>query len=117
MGGNRVIYYRLKMIDADGRTTYSRVVAVINDKEGIILTAAYPNPVTDHVNINISAARPSVVSFELTSLSGVVVKKWSANLSAGTNSIQADTRSLPAGIYYLKAVEGENKALLKLVKQ
>lgn len=117
LGGSGAIYYRLKMIDADGTVTYSRVVAVITDKDGFLLTAVYPNPANDKVTVSASAARATTISCQLVNLSGVVVKKWSAQLNEGTSTIQIDTRLLAPGVYYLQVTDQQHSAVVSLVKQ
>lgn len=81
------------------------------------MTTVYPNPVKDNLSVTISAAKPSVVSFELVSLSGIVVKRWAAALKEGVNTIQADTRTIQAGIYYLQATGNGARSVVQLVKQ
>lgn len=117
IGQSGAVYYRLKLIDADGKTTYSRVVALVMDQDGIVLTTVYPNPVQDNLSVTISTAKPATVNLELVSLSGIVVKRWTANLREGVNTIQADTRSLASGIYYLRAGGNGKSAVVQVVKQ
>jgi hypothetical protein len=47
--GVKKLYYRLQMIDKDGRFTYSKVaiVEILNDKVFVV----YPNPAKDHLFI------------------------------------------------------------------
>ncbi|MCX6319658.1 MAG: T9SS type A sorting domain-containing protein [Bacteroidetes bacterium] len=117
MGGNRAIYYRLKMIDADGKITFSRIVAVINDSEGILLTTVYPNPVRDKVNITLAAARATSATLELVSVSGKIVSRSSLSLSAGTNTVQTDMSTLTSGVYYLYIRGGGQTMVTALIKQ
>jgi len=115
--GKGVTYYRLKMIDADGKITYGKVVAVINDKTGIYITNIAPNPLRDQSTLTLSAARAGTVTFEVYSLSGVVVKRWNAAVAEGTNIITMQAGELPAGIYQLVATGQEARAVTRFVKQ
>ncbi|MBL7749541.1 MAG: T9SS type A sorting domain-containing protein, partial [Chitinophagaceae bacterium] len=115
--GKGVTYYRLKMIDADGKITYGKVVAVINDKTGIYITNIAPNPLTDRSTLTLSAAKAGTVTFEVYSLSGVVVKRWNAAVAEGTNIITMQAGELPAGIYQLVATGQEARAVTRFVKQ
>ncbi len=47
------LFYRIKQFDYDGQFSYSEI-AVLN-KENETVVSAYPNPVDDHINININA--------------------------------------------------------------
>lgn len=118
IAGSNVTWYRLKMIDADGKVSYSRVVAILNNNtDDIILTTVYPNPVKDKVNITIASPKNGNVSFELISLSGAVVKTWVSALVPGNNNVQADLSGVSAGTYYLRiAGTGTKKGLLLIVE-
>lgn len=112
-----VTYYRLKMTDADGTIKYSKVVAVINDNRGLIITAVVPNPVHKHATAIISSAKEGLVSLVIYDLSGGLIKQWQVTVSGGTNSINLPLQELRAGIYHLTANDGEIKNVYRFVKR
>jgi hypothetical protein len=44
--GAGITYYLLKMTDVDGSVSYSKVVAVVNQADGFVITSLSPNPAT-----------------------------------------------------------------------
>ena len=84
-------YYRLKIIDNDGRFEYSKIVLIENKKDKNV--AIYPNPTRDILNISTDNYEQSFIllnSIGQTVLQGDFLEK-SINL-----------QSLPSGFYYLK---------------
>jgi len=86
--------YRLKMIDLDGKYTYSRVCQISFDgRNGIVI---YPNPASDHINIQTDD--PGVVRvIKLSDLNGKTL--LSTTLLANDNRI--DIKTIAPGIYIL----------------
>jgi chondroitin-sulfate-ABC endolyase/exolyase len=92
-------YYRLKMADTDGKTSYSNVVSlnvVCNDK----LIEVYPNPAKDILSINISGYKGKV-SATLFDGKGQLVT--TSQFNNGKNSIAV--RSLASGVYTLSITD------------
>lgn len=96
-------FYRLRMIDQDGKYTYSDVVKVVNTQT--VTVTAYPNPAKDQMTI---VSSENTFSYEITDRLGNVLMKGIAGASIETISIE----QLPVGIYYLKIIAaGGNKTL------
>jgi hypothetical protein len=112
-----ITYYRLKMTDEDGKITYSKVAVIINDNTGLLITSLAPNPAQDKTVVSITAAKPGTVSFEMVNLAGAVVKKWSAPIAGGTNTITIQTGDIAAGIYHIQATAADARTIFRLVKQ
>lgn len=96
--GEGVQQYRLKMVDADGKTGYSAVRA-LNFGQGGGLSIA-PNPVTDRLIILAGSDEAKGTQVNVFSIQGQQV--WSSRIQAMVT--QADLSRLPAGVYYLKAI-------------
>ena len=90
---DNAVYYRLQIVDKDGKTTYSNTVLVKmnNDK---IITVVYPNPAKDilHVETNSSA------TFSLIDQSGKILLMTTNINGKGVINISG----VAAGVYYLK---------------
>jgi hypothetical protein len=86
-------YFRLKMVENDGKTTYSTILP-LNIVCGANAIVIYPNPANDVININIKGYA-SKVKMNLNDYSGstILIKR----LSNGSNQI--DCKNIPAGIY------------------
>jgi hypothetical protein len=95
-----VNYYRIKMIDADGKIWYSSMVSLIHAAKGMEIMPLTPNPVVSgSVNLKVSAAQKIQMQMEITDLQGRVVQKRFVNLFAGFNTIVINTARLPRGTY------------------
>lgn len=115
--GGGITYYRLKIMDEDGKISYSKTVAIVNQADGLVLTSLSPNPATSSSRLTISAGKTAPVSLAIYNASGTVVKRWSTVVSEGNTTVDIDVANLAAGVYNVIAVSGDSKSVLKLVKQ
>lgn len=109
-----VNYYRLKMTDADGKITYSTVVALIHAVAGIDVQHIAPNPIpANSFDVKISAAKVLQVELAVADMRGRIIQKRTVGLIAGFNIIPVNVCKLPKGNYllYVKASDGEMKIL------
>ena len=112
-------YYRLKMTDDNGVTTYSSVVALLSASKGFEIINITPNPVTNgQFKLNISAAEQGKMDIVITDMAGRIVAQQNANLISGFNAIDMKVGNLSAGTYqiYGSSANGKTK-VLHLVKQ
>lgn len=95
-------FYRLRMKDHDGTTTYSKVISLkINCDKTTVLV--YPNPVKDFLNINISMVSPrDILTAVLYDATGRLLVKKQLNNGSNTISMQ----KMAAGIYSLVVIQG-----------
>ncbi len=111
--GAGITYYRLKGIDADGKVSYSKVVAIINGAEGLVLTSLYPNPAQSEINISISSAKTEKVILDIYNLSGNKLLQWSQPVTNGNNVITKNTSGLKPGIYQLVITAANGKRIVQ----
>lgn len=117
----KVLYYRLKQVDKDGKFMYSITVAIpIQQREDVPITVkAYPNPFTQTITLEIlnvtSSGKKDRV--ELYSLEGkLLYKKRIVNLSNATVLLN-DLPQLTQGVYLLKTVIDKKLFTIKMVRQ
>lgn len=112
-------YYRLKMIDANGKISYSNIITLINASQGFDIMHIAPNPVTgNNFNLNISSAKATQMNIVISDLQGRVVKQASLSLIAGYNTSEINIQSLAPGTYQLYGSNGTDKSkLIRFVKQ
>jgi len=115
--GTGITYYRLKMTDVDGAVSYSKIVAVVNQADGFVITSLSPNPASSVTKLSISSAKMLPVSFAIYNTNGAIVKRWSSVIAEGNAVVDVDIARLPAGVYTIMAVSGTSKAATRLVKQ
>jgi Secretion system C-terminal sorting domain len=106
-------YYRLKMIDNDRAYTYSWIVAVNEAKEnkGIAL---YPNPVLSDAVIAHQQTLAGA-TFSIFSVHGQKVK--TVPVMPGTVQTKLSIAGLPKGMYTGVLINGNNRSMIRLVKQ
>jgi len=112
-----ITYYRLKMTDADGKISYSKLVAVINESEGLLITSLSPNPVMNEVFLNISSAKSGSIKLAIYDLSGRITSQWTDNVREGSNSVRFNTNKIAGGIYLLAVQLDDNRSVIRFVKQ
>jgi len=112
-----ITYYRLKMIDADGKITYSNVVALINDKAGLLITSLAPNPVQSQATLTITNAATGPVQFAIYDLRGRLVQQWQANTGEGSSTFTIQLGGLQAGLYHLLASGTGARSVYRFIKQ
>ena len=100
-------YYRLRQADADGRTSYSPVVAVAGTETGLAL---YPNPVADRLQVSGPAQAGRLV---VRDLAGRVVAHF--ELLPGPNEVAV--ASLRPGLYLVEWTDGLTVRRGRLQKQ
>lgn len=104
-------YYRLKMVDIDGKSNYSKTIAMKLDCSKSQLLV-YPNPVFDVLNINITNSEDNSTRAKLFDANGRLI--YSNNMISGTNTI--NMANLPKGIYLLQLINSTEVQNLKIIK-
>jgi hypothetical protein len=101
--------YRLKMVDIDGKYTYSPVISISFDKAASMIAAIYPNPTKDILNI-VVAETVDDLSVQVISQDGkIVLTKLLPTRGVHELSLSA----LSAGIYFIKTNRGDTYKLIK----
>ena len=104
-------YYRLKMIDVDGKVAYSNIVNVFFGKS--FTADVYPNPAKNDLNIVTVTETKQDVSFTIFDVTGreVMSQQMEVNKNNDLNSI--DISNLKPGVYNIR-FENTNHALLDI---
>jgi trimeric autotransporter adhesin len=113
-----VVYYRLKMSDIDNRFTYSKIIAInISSNETIVML--YPNPASagDNTTLMIAARKKGNASYSISDINGRTLQQMNVYLNEGSNTIQLETRLLPAGVYIINLSGDQTNRQLKFIKQ
>lgn len=77
--------------------------------------AAYPNPATDVLNLNLTLNNNESVVVSMSNVLGETVSSQKYNLSAGSNNIQMSTYNLEAGVYLITVSTGTSTATTRVV--
>lgn len=105
---NKPFFYRLKMVDFDGKFSYSKIILVDASKNKKGTLNVYPNPANDKVSVEWKSTATSSASLTIMDLTGRVYSTVNLKAVAGQNKQQLNTDFLPNGEYLIKIVTGEN---------
>lgn len=110
-------YYRLKIVDKDGKAWYSKILIVRNDAAGIELTMIYPNPFMDKVELVMNSNCNETVTIHIYDSKGVLSATRKAQTVRGLNVITINKLgNLQAGSYLLEVTGAARLVKAKLVK-
>lgn len=112
-----VVYYRLKMVDNDGKFKYSQVVMVRKEKKSLSGISINPNPVLSGASttVRLESERSSQVSLRVLDMAGRQVLQQQNNITSGTNSIQVNNLNKAATrfIHLIQLVNGNEQTTVK----
>jgi hypothetical protein len=104
-------FYRLRQIDADGKSWYSPVVRVDFEADQPGEMDLFPNPASAFIRVKIFAAEKQNSHLQICDASGRNILQKRNMLEAGINFIEVNISGLPFGYYwlYLKGERGVNE--------
>jgi Secretion system C-terminal sorting domain/Fibronectin type III domain len=108
-----MLFYRLKMIDADGSYKLSTVRVVAKTGDNMQEFLLYPNPAIGYVNITLPEAAAKDLQVRVTNQMGQIVK--TSRVSTGIQLIKLDISELPKGIYAVAIIGNEVVEVKKLI--
>ena len=116
---NGANFYRLKQIDIDGNSTFSKTVMVsVIEKQTSVSVLA--NPFHDNLTLNFSSSTNQQVYARLFDIAGqqISVEKWTIGAGTSTQSFSG-IEGLQTGMYILHVTGNEGQTLLnsKVIKQ
>ena len=100
---NHSMFYRLKMLDSDGKFSYSNVALVTGACSNPV--SVYPNPITDKIYINGAIGSP----YAIFDIKGSKLREGQLSKTTEVLNLQ----ELRPGIYFIRL----NGQSLKLIKQ
>lgn len=108
---NGKVYYRIKQVDLDGKSEYSKIVSV-QVKETLKEIKLYPNPANNQLYIGVPLISGKY-EVRITNVNGKLVKQL---LVPGNNSISMPIYDLADAVYFISVSDGNNKYQSKFVK-
>jgi hypothetical protein len=92
-------YYRLAMVDRDGRYAYSEV-KIVRGPSLVNKITVYPNPSSNYVNVSLGQGADTEVTIRLINTSGQVMMEKKTS-SAGGTTVTFPVQQYTAGLYIL----------------
>lgn len=113
-----VNYYRLKLVDLDGRTDVSNVIAVAFKGNGDKVMV-YPNPATDRLNLAVELPDQATVTLRILDATGRMVRELHPVMEPGQTALGIDVGNLAPGPYlvHLGSSNGAPLGTARFVKQ
>lgn len=111
-------YYRLKMIDNDGKFTYSNLVVIAGNKpEKIVINKINPNPFKNEINISIYLLQQQQLTMQLVDMAGRMAVTRAFTCTSGENKLVIyDLGSLSPGMYFIKVIAADAIVQQKAIK-
>lgn len=113
------VYYRLRLVDNNGRAELSKVLIVrLFKTANLKMVSVTPNPVLNDINVQVQLKHDSYVVMKITSNNGVEVARRSIRGAEGLNVFSLDgTSNLKPGAYMLEVIINSNERMsIKLIK-
>jgi len=111
-------FYRIKMIDENGKITYSHVILLLNSKVGFEIVNLQPNPVIASATLNISLAQKQTLKLFITDAKGSRIFQKDIIGQSGVHQEQINTSTFASGVYTVVLISemGEQKTI-RFIKQ
>jgi len=106
-------FYRLKMVDADGKYKYSNVVLlrVLNND---VLLSVFPNPTADKLNISISSSTNiAQIQLNVFDNGGKLITRQAVT---NNNTVSLDVSKYASGVYLLRIMYSGKEETIRFVK-
>jgi hypothetical protein len=109
-------YYRLKMVDLDGKFIYSKAISVTTDNSSLPLVI-YSNPFSDQIRLKINVSRPQNLILTVTDMLGKTYISQSYQAQNGDNFVNLQPSIGSSGMYILRIQGNSYDQTVKLEKQ
>jgi hypothetical protein len=107
-------YYKLKVVDIDGKLSFSPVIEVSTATTGNSLSL-FPNPANGQVNLRVFSAKEQSAKVTLVNTTGKVVRSLSIDMPGGEQTISLSLKDIAAGLYYVKVQTADEVKIFSLV--
>lgn len=114
---NKVVLYRLKQIDFDGKSEYSKTVAISVSQEAGKDVVVYPNPFSSAFTVQVETPVATLAKLELYDMQGRLVSTMERSLNAGTTAVDVTAwNASQSGVYILRVSYADTVKTIRLVK-
>jgi Bacterial Ig domain len=113
------LYYRLKLVDKDGKTAFSKILVVrVYKTKSLQSVSVTPNPAVNDIKVKVQLNENSYIVIKVMNNSGAEIMRKSARGVNGGNDYTLEGSSrLQTGVYYLEVIINSNERMMvKLIK-
>jgi GEVED domain/Secretion system C-terminal sorting domain len=107
-------YYRLKMINADGKNKQSEV-RTITLRKGLEELTVTPNPAKEKAAVQLTASQDALATVTVSDMSGKILYRSNSEVRKGINTIGLPVEKLSNGTYMVQVSLNEEIITRKLV--
>ena len=105
-------YYRLKMVDIDGKYTYSQTIQIRSNGDERAGIKLYPNPATSATTLSITSDNKLDAHIKVYNQFGLQLQHLQRTLIAGSNTIPVpNIGTLPVGTYIITVEDETGKKI------
>ena len=109
-------FYRLRMSDLDGRSTYSPVLKISGPSSALSFSA-YPNPFREQLAITMEAPEADKAQLTIRDMNGQQLLRQDLSIQKGANSFPLPAMvRLPAGLYLLNIATSHQQQTIRVLK-
>jgi Concanavalin A-like lectin/glucanases superfamily/Secretion system C-terminal sorting domain len=112
---NLIVYYRLKMIDLDGKTDFSKIIAIDNSPEKDLVGNFYPNPTTGKTYIEIVTQEKGNWNITFYDVTGKIIKIHTHLMQKGKNKVTFE--NLSKGVNFVRFESGLKSEIRKVIQE
>jgi hypothetical protein len=109
-------YYRLKMVDLDGKYKYSNTVTVTSSENDQPLVI-YSNPFSDQIRMKVNVTRAQNLVMTVSDMVGKTIISQNYHAQAGDNYVNLQPAGVSSGMYVLHIHGDSYDQTVKLAKQ
>jgi hypothetical protein len=96
------VYYRLRQVDVDGKSTLSDIVRLRLGNSKEVSFDLYPNPFVGSLNASFTAGKNANATLVLRNINGQVLFTKTINVIKGSNTVQLNNLPvLSRGMYHV----------------
>lgn len=116
--GDNVVYYRLLSVDKDGSGKFAcnTIKASVAGVRQPIFGNAYPNPVTNEINVKMNRSYNGNVGLQVIDATGHIVLTRSTVVHPSDSKIRMQLLNLPKGVYALRLQTAEGVETIRFTK-
>lgn len=105
-----VLYYRIRVVEQNGLTKFSRIAALVFDGQALSIVSAYPSVVRSTTQLQVLSSDAGTGQLILSDANGRVLRRIPLYLTGNTQAVSLDMNSYSAGLYFVHIVAGKNRS-------
>ncbi|KIC89257.1 T9SS type A sorting domain-containing protein [Flavihumibacter sp. ZG627] len=110
-------YYRIKLVDANRNTTYTKTILVKMDGTHLAVDNIFPSVAQNQLNLQISSGEESKVKIDIIDMSGRSFSYGSLQVIPGTTRYPLNITALHNGSYMMLIKKGDKIINRRFIKQ